>query len=176
MEETMTEKREEKVLNDATVCFLYRDGEILLGLKTQKIGKGKRNGYGGGVEDESVLECAIRELKEETGGIITLPEHLEKIAIVHFHNTKSNGETFVCKVHFYLVHTWEGEIKDTEEMIDPKWFSIENLPLDEMMPADRQWLPIALSGKKIIAKAYLSPFQEKSLGDVEIEYVDSFDE
>lgn len=61
-------------------------------------------------------------------------------------------------------------------MIDPKWFAVEDLPLNEMMPADRQWLPVALSGKKITAKAYLSPFQEQSLADVEIEYVDSFDE
>ncbi len=168
----MTEKREEKVLYNATVCFLHKDGKILLGLKTQKIGKGKRNGYGGGVEDETVLECAVRELREETESVIASPEHLEKIAIVHFHNQKSDGETFVCKVHFYLVHEWEGEVRETKEMTDPQWFDIDDLPLDEMMPADKQWLPIALSGKKMIARAYLSPFQEKSLGDVEIEYVD----
>lgn len=166
--------REEKELYDATVCFLYRESKILLALKTDKIGKGKRNGYGGGVEDESVLDCAVRELKEETGGVVAQPEDLEKIAIVYFHNTKSDGRTFVLKVHFFLVHKWEGEANGTEEMTDPKWFSINNLPLDEMMPSDKEWLPIALSGKKIIAKAYLSPFQEKSLGEVEIAYVDYF--
>ena len=168
----MAEKREEKVLYDATVCFLHEDGRILLGLKTQKIGKGKRNGYGGGIEqDETALECAVRELEEETG-VVASPEHLEKIAIVHFHNTKSDGEIFVCKVHFYLVHKWEGEVRETQEMSDPRWFAINKLPLDEMMPSDQQWLPIALGGKKIIVKACLSPFQEESLGDVEIEYFD----
>lgn len=166
--------REEKELKNATVCFLYREGKILLALKTNKIGKGKRNGYGGGVEDESVLDCAVRELKEETGGVVASPDDLEQIAIVHFHNTKSDGKTFVCKVHFFLVHKWEGEVKETEEMIDPKWFSINDLPLDEMMPADKEWLPVALSGKKIIAKASLGPFQEKFLGDIEIIYVESF--
>lgn len=168
----MPEKREEKVLQKATVCFLYKENQILLGLKTQKIGSGKRNGYGGGVEDETFLECAIRELEEETKGVVALPEHFEKIAVVHFHNKKSDGETFVCEVHFYLVYKWEGEAKETKEMVDPKWFDIADLPFNEMMPADVQWLPVALSGKKIIANAYLGPFQEKSLKDVEIEYVD----
>lgn len=166
--------REEKELKNATVCFLYKDGKILLALKADKIGKGKRNGYGGGVEDESVTECALRELKEESGGVIAQPEDLEKIAIVYFHNTKSDGKAFVLKVHFFLVHSWEGEAKETEEMTDPKWFSISSLPLDEMMPSDREWLPIALDGKKMIARAYLSPFQEKSLGEVEIRYVNYF--
>lgn len=166
--------REEKELYSAVVCFLYKDDKILLGVETQKIGKGKRNGYGGGVEDESILDCAVRELKEETGGVVAQPGDLEKIAIVHFHNTKSDGKTFVCKVHFFLVHKWKGEVKETEEMAEPKWFSINNLPLDEMMPSDKEWLPIALNGKKIIVKAYLGPFQEKSIGDVEITYVSSF--
>lgn len=171
----MSKNREEKVLLEATLCFLYQYGQILLCLKTQKIGKGCLNGHGGGVKKgETILKCATRELKEETDGVIALPEHLEKIAIVYFHNTKSDGKTFVCKVHVYLVHKWEGEVKETQEMIDPKWFDISNLPFDEMMPADREWLSIALSGKKIIAKAYLSAFQKETLAPVEIEYVDSF--
>ncbi len=45
-----------------------------------------------------------------------------------------------------------------------------------MMPTDKEWLPIALGGKKIIVRAYLSPFQEKSIAPVEIEYVDSLPE
>ena len=40
----------------------------------------------------------------------------------------------------------------TKEMIDPRWYKIDNLPFDQMMLADRYWLPQVLSGKKIIAK------------------------
>ena len=171
---------EEKVLYNATVCFLIKEDKILFALKTCKIGKGFLNGYGGGIEKgEKPIEAAIRELKEETDrdeekGIVTLPEHLEKIAIVDFHNTKSDEETFVCKVHFYLVRHWEGEVNETDEMINPTWYDINNLPLDKMMPAGKEWLPIALSGKKIIAKAKLGPFQKDLLGEVEIQEVNSF--
>lgn len=174
--------RKEKVLHNATACFLIKKNKILLGLKTQKIGKGCWNGYGGGIEDgESVIEAAIRELKEETGrnkaeGVIALPEHLEKIAIVDFHNTKSDGETFVCRVHFYIVKKWDGEARETEEMIKPTWFEIDNLPFNRMMPADKIWFPVALSGRKIVAKACYGPFQKELIGDVEINYVDSFDD
>jgi len=166
---------EEKVLFNATVCFLVKEDKILLGLKTKKIGKGSWNGYGGGIEDdESPEDAAVRELREETAGVVATPDDLEKIAIVDFHNTKTDGSVFVCKVHFYLVKNWEGEIKETEEMVNPTWFDKNNLPLDKMMPADKEWLPIALSGQKIIATAYLSPFQQESLKGVEMQYVDSF--
>lgn len=171
----MTDTREEKVLLNATVCFLYREGKILLPLKTDKIGKGKRNGYGGGVEEgETVVQCALRELFEETGGVVAFEHNLEKIAIVDFYNTKTDGSTFVCRVHFFLVHAWVGDPAPTSEMTDPQWFNVADLPLDDMMPADRQWLPQALSGKKMIAQAYLGPFQEHTLGDVEITYIDTF--
>lgn len=167
--------QEEKTLLNATVCFLAKDGEILLGLKTKKIGKDCWNGYGGGVEeDETVEETAVRELLEETGGVVALPEHLEKIAIVYFHNTKSDGETFTCRVHFFLVRQWRGEAKETEEMIRPTWFDTSNLPFDQMMPADREWLPIALRGQKIIAEARFGPFQKTLLAPVKIKYVDDF--
>ena len=136
----------EKVLHNATVCFPVRENEIHLGMKMKNIGKGCWNGWGGGIEetDKSIKEAAIRELKEETEEVVALAEHLEKIAIVDFHNTKTDGGTFICKVHFYLVKQWTGEVRETDEMIMPTWFSIDNLPFAKMMPADRHWLPIAL--------------------------------
>jgi 8-oxo-dGTP diphosphatase len=91
---------EEKVLTDATVCFLVKDGKMLLAMKADKIGKGCFNGYGGGIDNrESPRQSAIRELEEESG-VVTSEEFMEKVAIVNCHNTKSDGETFICIVHF----------------------------------------------------------------------------
>ncbi|MBU1177397.1 NUDIX domain-containing protein [Patescibacteria group bacterium] len=169
--------RKEKELAHATVCFLNKENKILLAIKSRHIGEGCWNGYGGGIDPgEKPREAAVRELKEETGGVITLPDQLEKIAEIDFHNTKSDGGIFVCKVHFYLVKQWQGEVQETEEMLKPTWFDIKKLPLDEMMPADKKWLSIALSGKKVKAQPKLGPFQKKLLEDFEIEEVDSFDE
>ncbi len=165
---------EEKTLLNATLCFPIQDKKVLLGFKTEKIGKDCWNGYGGGIDEgETPKQSALRELKEETG-IIALPEFLEKSAIVDFHNTKSDGSSFICRVHVYLVFQWTGNPRVTDEMINPTWFDIEHLPLDKMMPADREWLPVVLSGKKIIATAKLGPFQKTLLEEVELQQVDSF--
>ena len=164
---------EEKVLLNATLCFLVRNSKVLLGFKTKKIGKDCWNGYGGGIEEGEIpKQSALRELKEETG-MVALPESLEKAAIVDFHNTKSDGSTFICRVHVYLVSQWTGEPRKTKEMINPTWFDIKRLP-DKMMPADKQWLPVVLSGKKIIATAKLGPFQKTLLEEVKLQHVDSF--
>ena len=172
---------EEKVLLEATVCFLVtydtRQGHtLLLAKKQKKIGAGKWNGYGGGPkEGERIVDAAIRELFEETGeGIKVVEQNMEKVAVVDFHNTKSDGETFTCRVHFYFVHDYTGIIKDTDEMKDPAWFSFKGMPWKDMMPADKDWLTSVLEGKKIYAKAYLGPFQKEKLDETEVTVVEDF--
>jgi 8-oxo-dGTP pyrophosphatase MutT (NUDIX family) len=167
----------EKVLKQATVCFLRRENQILLAIKARHIGEGCWNGYGGGIEaGESPRQAAVRELKEETGGVIAKPEDLNKIAEIDFHNTKTDKSTFVCKVHFYLASQWEGDVHETEEMLRPTWFEIDQLPLEEMMPADQTWLPIALSGKNVKAEDKYGPFQKTLLDDFELNLVERFDD
>lgn len=167
---------EEKTLFNATICFLKKGSQILLAFKTKKIGKDCWNGYGGGIEvGETPKQSAVRELAEEAG-VIALLQDLEKIAIVDFHNIKSDGSIFVCCCHFYIVHKWTGEIKETKEMINPTWFGVDSLPYDRMMPADRDFLPFALNGRKLKARAYYGPFQKEKLRETEIEFIDSFDD
>jgi len=152
---------EEKILLDATVCFLIRGGQILLALKTKKIGQGCWNGYGGGIEPgESIRSATVRELFEESG-VSALPSHLEKVAVIDFHNTKSDGTRFICRVHFFLLSRWTGDPKATEEMSEPTWFRESDLPLKEMMPADKIFIPALLAGKKIVGTAHYGPFQKE---------------
>jgi len=166
--------REEKVLLDATLGFLIKGDKILLAKKAKKIGAGCWNGYGGGInEGESPKEAMAREFNEEAN-IIVDESSLEKVAIIYFHNTKSDGNKFICKVYVYFVKKWQGDPIETEEMLCPTWFRFDSLPFDNMMPTDKVWMPEILSGKKIIAKAYLGPFQKESLANVEVEFVDKF--
>ena len=169
---------EEKVLFNATVCLPVKDGKVLMGMKTRKIGVGCWNGYGGGIEEwESITDSAIRELEEESG-LRTKTEDLEKVAIVDFHNTKSDGITFISRVHFFLVKDWEGEPIETEDgaMVNHTFFDINDLPYDKMMPADKEYFSLILNGKKVLVEAHYSPFQKEMTREIKIKEVNSFPE
>merc|ERR1712203_136690 len=54
-----------------TLVMPRRGGRILLGMKKRGFGQGKWNGFGGKVEaEESILQGAIREVKEECGLVL----------------------------------------------------------------------------------------------------------
>jgi 8-oxo-dGTP pyrophosphatase MutT (NUDIX family) len=162
----------EKVLLEATLCFLRRGNMLLLARKTRHIGAGCFNGYGGGLEGrEDPKKAMIRELFEEAG-ILASSDDLEKVAEVHFYNTKSDGTVFVCKCHVYHLWTWKGEPKATNEMAEPTWFTLDKLPFDEMMPADSIWLPQTFNNKKIVATIHYGPFQKELIGPVLMKEVD----
>ena len=174
------EKPEEKTLFLATLVFPVQDTEgqreVMLATKMKKIGAGCLNGWGGGVEEgESLLETALREFHEETGASISL-EGLEKIGIVQFKNHKSDGSVFVCTVHVYTVSKWSGEIQSTEEMENPRWYSVADIPLEKLMRADPHWLPRMLAGEKGIAWAEYEPYQKALIGEVKFETVSGFEE
>lgn len=166
---------EEKTLTNAVVVFPERGTKIMLARKTRKIGAGCLNGYGGGIDgDENSEEAALRELYEESGLRASL-EGLQKIAVVDFHNQKSDGSLFTCRVHMYLASDWTGALKETEEMQEPAWYEKTALPLDRMMPADREWLPLALAGTKVQAEAWYGPFQKELLRPTIVREVTSFE-
>lgn len=163
----------EKILEDAVLCFPVREGRVLLALKQRHIGAGRYNGYGGGIEPgETEVEAVCREVPEE-GGFRVSPERLEKAAVVRFRNRTEEGISFVCTVHVYIARSMDGEPKDTEEMKAAAWFPFGELP-ENMLPADRYWLPHILAGKKIVAEARYAPRQERLLEPVKITEVQTF--
>ena len=134
----------------ATLCFLVRNGEILLALKKQKIGAGKWNGYGGGVElHETVEETAVREVREEACVEIALAA-LDKRGVATFY---FDGVP-TCQVHIFFVREWRGNPQETDEMGKPSWFLIEDIPYGEMLLADKELFPLVLTQRDIVAHAY----------------------
>src|ERR1035437_425534 len=103
-------------LVDGTLCFFIRDYQVLLARKTRNIGEGTLNGYGGGREGNGSLEeCCAREGFGECG-IKVDPKNLRKFGIIYFHNLKSNGEFFVCKIHVFVATEWQREPKESVGM------------------------------------------------------------
>ncbi|MEI6843582.1 MAG: NUDIX domain-containing protein [bacterium] len=170
---------EEKTLYIATLVFPVTEDRrmVTLGDKQRGIGAGFLNGWGGGVEPgETLKQCACREFYEETGGVVISTNTIQKIGIVHFKNHKTDGTVFVCTVHVYVTTAWLGSICDTVEMKNARWFSVENLATENLMPADPFWLPRMLGGDKGIAWAEYGPHQSHLIGEVIFESVTSFDD
>lgn len=129
-----------------TICFFMKDGKVLLAMKKRGFGQGKWNGYGGKVyEGESIEKCATREIEEESG-LRVMESDLKKAAVIDF--SFENNEKWDQQAHVYTMHRWNGDLVETEEM-KPQWFGVDALPLNEMWIADREWLPMVLSGKII---------------------------
>jgi len=132
----------------STLCFLVSDGKILLGMKKERFGVGKWNGFGGKVEEgESVTEGAMREMKEESG-VSIFPEHLEKAAVIDFiYIEKPEWDQ---QVHIFVARAGEGEPSESGEM-RPQWFPLDSLPYESMWVDDPLWLPRILRGELLKA-------------------------
>jgi len=134
-----------------TLCFLVKDNKILLAAKKRSLSGfdvaiGKWNGVGGKIDPGETIEvAAIRETYEEIGVKIN-EQHLEKVGNIKFY-FKDKPE-WNQHMHIFLVKNWEGEPKETEEML-PRWYSHNEIPFESMWQDDKYWLPAVLTGKKI---------------------------
>lgn len=132
-----------------TVCYIIDQNQTLLGLKKDRLGKGFYNGFGGHIEDgESIEQAAFREVEEECG---LKPLCLEKKGIVLITHESSDLEV---ELHIFFCEIFSGEVKPSDEM-EPKWFSLAQIPYDQMWPSDRHYLPLFLEGYKCLAHFYL---------------------
>jgi 8-oxo-dGTP diphosphatase len=123
----------------ATLCFLIRDGKILLIRKKRGLGAGKINGPGGRIEPgEEPHECAVRETSEEVG---LTPLDVQNRGELHFQF--ADGYSLHCTV--FVANEYTGELVETDEAL-PIWTSLDSIPYEEMWADDIHWLPGVVSG------------------------------
>ena len=97
---------------DVTLCYIVKDHKWLMLLRNKKandINEGKWIGVGGKVEDnETVEECIIREIKEETG---LNPFKVDFRGVVDFIYEFKDYE----KIWVYTCCDFDGEVKECDE-------------------------------------------------------------
>jgi mutator protein MutT len=123
----------------ANLCFIIKEGRVLLILKKRGLGAGKINAPGGKLEPgETAMQAAVRETREEVG---VTPLHLEERGYLRFQFT--DGYALGCWV--FVARDLEGEPVSTEEA-DPMWVALDAVPYERMWADDREWLPAVLEG------------------------------
>ncbi len=152
-------------LKEATVLLLLRDKEVLLTMKKRGFGVGKWNGVGGKPNPgETIIETAIRESKEE---IDVTPINPNKVAVFKYYFPHDN---FGMKVWVFTTNKWQGEPSESEEM-KPQWFSLKDVPYDQMWADDKVWMPKVFEGKKLNGSFMFD--KEGNVTDYYINEVDS---
>lgn len=134
---------------EVTNVFLVKGSKVCLGMKKRGFGVGNWNGTGGKIESgESVEGAAKREAKEEFGVELNEVIDMGETMFVFKDGLEIHCHIFVCK-------DWTGEPIEGEEMA-PKWFNIDELPLESMWSTDISWLPVVLKGKRVSGTYYFN--------------------
>lgn len=128
-----------KPVERANLCFVIKDGRVLLIRKKRGLGAGKINAPGGKLEPgETPAQAAVRETQEEVG---VTPLHLQQRGLLRFQFV--DGYSLSCFV--FVATDLIGEPVSTEEA-DPVWVDLNRVPYHEMWADDREWLPEVLGG------------------------------
>jgi 8-oxo-dGTP pyrophosphatase MutT (NUDIX family)/antitoxin component of RelBE/YafQ-DinJ toxin-antitoxin module len=125
---------------------------ILLGKKHRGFGIGMFNSFGGKLDPgETIVECAVRELQEETGIQVPCASHLSRAAKLHFTFDDSPTKMLVRVFRLDVTCQEGGDdgnyykldpsvVRGCDE-ITPQWLDDwRQIPLDNMFADDSLWL------------------------------------
>ncbi|SRR5579862_254080 len=124
----------------ANLCFIVKEGRVLLIRKKRGFGAGKINAPGGKIEPgETALDSAIRETLEEVGVTPLSPQKKGELFFQF-----ADGYSLHCVV--FLAGDCLGEPRETVEAA-PFWTPVDAVPFHEMWADDAHWLPLLLAGR-----------------------------
>ncbi|KAJ2617319.1 Nudix (Nucleoside diphosphate linked moiety X)-type motif 1 [Coemansia sp. RSA 1804] len=122
------------------IPFSHTNDQVLLGLKKRGTGTGLWNGFGGKLEKgESIDECAVRELREESG---VAAVDMTYVGVLYMNCTDGVGDTMI----FVYKCKCGGTIVESDEM-RPKWFGVDGIPYSEMYEEAVLWWPVLLDNE-----------------------------
>jgi 8-oxo-dGTP diphosphatase len=122
--------------------------ELLLGYKKTGFGAGRWVGIGGHIEDgEKPVAAAVREVAEETHLVVS-PDSLSHLATLTFVFPARPSWDQTADV--FGTTEFSGTPAESDEL-NPRWFRTGELPFDGMWDDAKYWLPIVLSGDRVIA-------------------------
>lgn len=152
-------------MQEATLCYIVDEDEVLLIEKRRGLGSGLYNGPGGKLEaGETPQEAIRREVDEEVSLEVTNPNKLAELSFTH------DGE-LVLFVHVFRATEYTGQASPSPEA-NPVWFDRSKLPYDEMWEDDHLWLPHVLDGERLIGQFEFSggeSLDEADFVDYELE-------
>jgi 8-oxo-dGTP diphosphatase len=121
---------------------------VLLGLKKTGFGTGKIVSLGGHIEHgESVVQAAVREVREESG-ILVEPVDLRGLGVIAFRFPARPQWDLLVTV--FVADRFSGKPEESDE-ITPEWFPVDQLPYARMWDDARYWVPRILAGERVTA-------------------------
>jgi 8-oxo-dGTP diphosphatase len=126
----------------ATVCFIRRNGKVLLQQRAPgRIWAGRLNGPGGKIDAGETPEAAVvREVKEETGLRLLRVEH-HGILDLYF----GDPDRSQLRVFAFSCKEFTGRARGGREGT-LRWYAEQHLPYEHLWPDMRYWLPMVLDG------------------------------
>jgi 8-oxo-dGTP diphosphatase len=125
-----------------TLVYALRDGQVLMMHRRKQPNLGQWTAPGGKVElHESPVECAVRELAEETGLIATGRPELRLIA-----TETSPLPDWQWLMFIYLVREFTGQLHADCVEGDLAWIPVEQVPSLPIPQADAIFYPYVVDG------------------------------
>ena len=145
----------DKDVIDTTMIYLKKDDSYLLLFRNKKkndINEGKWIGVGGHREpNETIDECAIREVKEETGLDVHSLERAGEVLFV--------DENLKMMMYLYEITDFSGTLIECNEG-DLKWIPIKDIYNYPMWEGDKLFLPKVINHEPYF-KMVLTYFRDK---------------